>query len=139
MITSPSSPASLWRSSLSFSLNSTSSSSDNSCNSSNFQNKIEYFRYFQKKMKYLRYFVQHFNSSKKDQTLTFHLCELPDRNPLILVVVELLEDLVKVFLPVPIVKILPHRHKSHDSDRILSEQIENIISFFPHLAVNVNH
>ena len=48
MITSPSSPASLWRSSLSFSLNSTSSSSDNSCNSSNVQNKKEYFRYFQK-------------------------------------------------------------------------------------------
>ena len=45
-----------------------------------------------------------------------HLRELPYSNPLVVVVVEFLENLVKVFLPLSLVQILSHCHKSHNLD-----------------------
>ena len=50
---------------------------------------------------------------QKRSNLNIHLCELPDRNPLILVVVELLEDLVNVFLRLVLLTISLHCHESH--------------------------
>ena len=50
---------------------------------------------------------------QKRSNLDIYLCELPDRNPLILVVVELLEDLVNVFLRLVLLTISLHCHESH--------------------------